>query len=214
MINKIIKDLILLGVLLALLLFMNLPYVNLFICLFIILLYTFLGKGIKVGLGLGRPTKPIKTVLVAFALALLTVVLSYFLFLPIVENLTGSKLELGMFDQLKGNTSLLFLSLALGWVVGGFMEELIFRAFFIGHLLNFIPTQWLTVLKVGFSSILFGYLHTYQGLSGQFLTGFVGLILAIIYLANRKNIWLNIFTHGFINTISMLLLYFELFSSN
>lgn len=206
--KKAIKDLVVLLAILALLLFLDLPYINLVLSLGVILVYTWRGEGIKKELGLSWQPHFLKTILISIALASVIVCLSYLVVLPLAESLTGSKLQLGMFEQLKGNTNLLVISVALGWVVGGFIEELIFRAFLIGRVFNFIPTSWLMVLKVCISTVSFGYLHTYQGPSGQILTGFVGLDLAIIYLVNKKNIWLNIFTHGFVNTISMLLLYF------
>lgn len=207
---KIFKDLLVLGVILALLFLLGLPYIDLVISLVVILLYTYKGKGIKSELRLNWPDNPIKTIVTALGLALLTVGLSYFVFLPVIEMLTKSQLQLGMFGQLKGNTSLLLISISLGWIVGGFIEELIFRAFLIGRLFDFVSSKWLIFIKAAFSTILFGYLHTYQGPSGQILTGIVGLILATIFLVHKKNIWLNIFTHGFINTISMLFLWFDI----
>ncbi|WP_421986411.1 type II CAAX prenyl endopeptidase Rce1 family protein [Roseivirga sp.] len=57
-----------------------------------------------------------------------------------------------------------------------------------------------------FTSELFGYMHDYQGITGQVLTGYTGFSMGLVYLWKR-NIWLNIFIHGAIDTISMFLLY-------
>ncbi|MFY0591942.1 MAG: hypothetical protein JXQ92_04810 [Roseivirga sp.] len=49
-------------------------------------------------------------------------------------------------------------------------------------------------------------MHDYQGITGQVLTGYTGFSMGLVYLWKR-NIWLNIFIHGAIDTISMFLLY-------
>ncbi len=123
-------------------------------------------------------------------------------------------MELGVFAQLKGNTNLLVFSLASGWIVGGLLEETIFRSFFISRFINHLPDKIGMAVGIVLSSLLFGYLHAYQGPTGQILTGFTGLLLGTIYVFNKQNIWLCILTHGFIDTLSMTLLYFDLINLN
>ncbi len=207
---KVIYDLLIFGIILALLLFLGIPYLDLLIAFILILIYTYKKKGIKEELGFSKPESWIKTVMLSFLLGIGIVLLSYYVFLPQIQHLTGHPLELGMFEPLKHNTSLLISSLALGWIVGGLIEETIFRGFIISKFMDHLPAQTGAIIGIVFSSCLFGYLHTYQGPTGQILTGLVGFILAIIYVVNKRNIWLNIFTHGFVNTVSMLLLYFDL----
>ena len=202
MTKQVIKDLIAFALIIALLLIVDFP-LNAALALGVILILSFKGKGIKEELGLAWPANFPRTILMAIALASVILTLSYFVVLPITENLTGRKLQFGIFEQLRGNSSALLGSIAGGWIVGGIIEELIFRSYLIGCVLSSLENKWLTILKVSFSSALFGYMHHYQGPSGQILIAFVGLLLAIIFLVNKKNLWLNIFTHGFVNTISM-----------
>ena len=201
-------DLVMILLNVGILLLVSIPYLDLVIALIITLVYCHLIGGIKQELGFQKPDNLPKSILLSVGLGLGIVLCSYFVFLPIIESITGVKIGLGVFEQLKGNVSLLITSLLLAWVVGGFIEEIIFRSFFISRISFIVPKQVGIVLAVILPSILFGYLHSYQGPSGQVLTGVVGLSLAIIFLVNKKNIWLNILTHGFTNTFSMLFLYF------
>ncbi|MEP1094159.1 MAG: CPBP family intramembrane glutamic endopeptidase [Cyclobacteriaceae bacterium] len=208
--RKITYDLLMLLAVILLLVLLKVPYLNLLLAASLILIYSNKKSSIQNELGFKIPAIFLKTVLTSIGLAISIVFLSYFVFLPIIENLTNVPLELGVFEQLQGNLSLLLPSLAIGWIVGGFLEEVIFRAFMITRFSNLFPNHAGIAASVILPSILFGFLHTYQGPSGQFLTGVVGLMLAVIYIVNKRNIWLNILTHGFVNTVSMTLLYFDL----
>ena len=71
---------------------------------------------------------------------------------------------------------LLFMFLS---VTAGLAEELVFRGFLIELLGGWCGNLWVAVVL---SSILFGLLHGYQGLSGVLRTGFLGLGLAALYV--------------------------------
>jgi membrane protease YdiL (CAAX protease family) len=91
-----------------------------------------------------------------------------------------------------------------------FFEEIIFRGFLINSISSLIPQKKGLLIAIIISSIIFGYLHSYQGVSGQILTGITGLFLCILYVKTNKNLWLCILTHGCINTISLTVLYYNL----
>jgi membrane protease YdiL (CAAX protease family) len=58
-----------------------------------------------------------------------------------------------------------------------------------------------------FSSTLFGLAHWYQGPSGVLSTAVVGVFMGIIFIWAGFNLWVVIFTHAFIDTISLVLVY-------
>jgi membrane protease YdiL (CAAX protease family) len=39
-----------------------------------------------------------------------------------------------------------------------------------------------------------------------------GLVLGLLYLHARRNLWLPILTHGIIDTVGILLIFFKLYS--
>jgi hypothetical protein len=57
------------------------------------------------------------------------------------------------------------------------------------------------------SSLVFGAAHGYQGLAGATGAAEIGLLLGVMYLLNKRNLWMNIVCHGCIDSISLLWLY-------
>jgi len=202
-------DLLALLMVLVVLLFLKIPFLNLILALMAVLIYASKKGGIKNGLGFARPKNWMKVILLAVFLSTTIFLISYFVILPIIERFTDTKLDIGIFENIRENQLMLVSSLGLGWIVGGFVEEIVFRSFIIRSSTKIFSPKTGAILGILISASLFGYLHTYQGITGQILTGFVGLMLAIIFVLNRQQIWLNVLTHGFTNTISMFMLYFE-----
>tara|TARA_R110001599_G_scaffold203055_1_gene399999 strand:- start:25128 stop:25763 length:636 start_codon:yes stop_codon:yes gene_type:complete len=203
-----LQDLLFSILILCVLLFLTVPYLPIILSTGLILTYCAFKKGVRIELGFIPPARKFRTVGIALLTACLLVTLSFFILRPAFELITGVPLNLGSFSQLQNNPRLLIISITIGWLVGGFMEEIIFRGFFLTHIMEIIPGRSGAITGIIISAFIFGYLHDYQGITGQLLTGTSGLILAAIYVANQRKIWLNILIHGFVNTISMLLLYF------
>lgn len=57
-------------------------------------------------------------------------------------------------------------------------------------------------------SVLFGYGHYCKGPSGIVDSGVAGLILGAAYLLSRRNLWVPVLAHGFIDTFGVILLFF------
>lgn len=210
--RSIIYDSILFLLVILILFFVNTPYLNVVIPFFLIIIYAHTSQGLKISLGFSKPKSFLKLIGFALGLALFMHLLSYYMLLPFIEKLTGIPLSIGVFAQVKNNTTILVTSLIIGWVVGGLFEETIFRGFIISVFMEHINPKVGAVLGAILSSILFGYLHSYQGITGQILLVINGLFIAAIYIISKRNLWLCVLTHGFINTISMLNLYFGLIS--
>lgn len=62
---------------------------------------------------------------------------------------------------------------------------------------------------VALSSLIFGVMHFYQGAAGMAITGIVGFMLAVAYLAAGRNLWVVIGAHGLIDTVSFVSVYFS-----
>jgi hypothetical protein len=162
-----------------------------------------------VSLGFERAKSWGKTFLLGALLALLAQVFVTLAVLPLLRA-TGIPLpDFSNFAGVEGNLSALLLFLFIGWVPAGFGEEIIWRGFFMTRLARLLGngrTAWGASL-LG-TSVIFGLLHAYQGIGGMLLTGSAGLILGAIYLWSGRNLWLAIFTHGMMNTLSFTALYF------
>lgn len=210
MTKKIYINIIAIGIVLATIFLIDVSYVNLLIAFLIIIALVFSNFNNSFKGLFKNNTSHLKLILLAFGYTTIILLLSQFIIKPFITYYTKIPFDYSAFDPIRGNFRVFTIMLFLGWFVGGLLEETIFRAFFIRVTENIFSEKIGTIIGVLISSTIFGYLHDYQGVSGQLFTGCIGFLLAIIYLLNKKNIWLNIYIHGLMNTVSFLVIYFEL----
>jgi membrane protease YdiL (CAAX protease family) len=113
------------------------------------------------------------------------------------------------FQPIKGNVSLLLLYVLISWLLAAFGEEICFRGYLMNRLAQLFgerQTSW--ILSLLLSSILFGWGHTEQGITGWIQEGLSGLYLGILFLASGKNLTIPIISHGVSNTLAFILIYY------
>lgn len=208
-IKKVYVNAIALTMVLSTILFINISYINLLIAFLIILLFVLTKQNISFRDIFLTKISHLKLITLALAYAFGIAIVVQLAIKPLIIWFTNIPFNFSAFDSVRGNLKALATTLFLGWFVGGLLEETIFRGFLLKSFEGLISKRIGLVIGVLFSSILFGFLHDYQGISGQILTGTIGFILAIIYLLNNKNLWLNVYIHGILNTISFLCIYYE-----
>lgn len=146
-----------------------------------------------VDIGLGRPKLILFTLIGGLFLAALV-----FAFVVVLEQLGFGADRLGdMGSELRGNPALLLERMALSILIVGFVEELIFRGFLLTRLLHLFGSGELGILLALVAQAgLFGLAHAYQGEFGMILTGVLGLVFGVVFLATNRNLWLVIIGHG------------------
>ena len=184
-----------LAIVVGLLFLVRIPYVNLLLA-FLVVMVVALSKYDKDLSRLFFNDKSILDILLkSFLYASSLVLLSYYVLIPVIESLTNEQVNYEVFEPIKGNFNILITYLGIGWLIGGVLEEFIFRGYLLQTIENILPKKIGLLVGVLLSSIIFGWLHDYQGISGQLLTGIAGALLGLIYLFNNKNGWLTILTH-------------------
>jgi len=118
--------------------------------------------------------------------------------------------DVSAFDAVRGSFANFLILLAIGWIVGGFLEEFSFRGFVVGRVRWLLGSgtaaTWVAVLV---AAIPFGLAHAYQGVTGMITTGLTGFLLGTVFVLHRFNLWYAIFTHGFTNTVGILAIYLD-----
>ena len=167
------------------------------------------GKDLFGSLGFQRARLNIKNILLIAPLVSVGLfLLYYFVLVPVAGNLTGQALDFSDFKGLVGNPSALLFLLAFAWISAAFGEEILWRGYFMRQFARLFGTGKLSiVLNILIFSVLFGYFHAYQGLTGQIVTGMMGMLLAIIFYIRKYDLWFNIAVHGFFDTIALIVLY-------
>ena len=112
------------------------------------------------------------------------------------------------YNYLQGNLPMLILSLAGVYVVSSFGEEVIYRGFLINRIAELgAGGKWAWRWAVLTSAVVFGLIHFSWGPIGMVETGFMGLALGMSYLLLKRNLWITILAHAYMDTILMLQMY-------
>ena len=150
-----------------------------------------------------------------FALAPL-VALGLFIFyvfalVPGITALTGVPIDYSSFEELRGNLPACLIALVVVWATAGFGEEIIFRGYFMRQFVKFFGESKVSMaLNIVLLACLFGFMHGYQGITGQLVAGSVGALLAFIFYLRKYDLWFVIAVHGFFDTIALVCIYFGL----
>jgi len=190
------------------------PSIGVLISFILVLLYLCLSAARRErwnSIGFHHPGNWLKAIGTAFILAFILEMGFEILLNGLIERVTGTAIDLSNFDSMRGNFINYLIWLLIGWGIGGFLEEMLFRGFLITRISRFLGNSnlgdWAGIVS---TSVIFGLSHLYQGPSGMISTGLIAVFLGIIFIRNKMNIWVNVFTHGFINLIGLTVIYFDL----
>jgi uncharacterized protein len=120
----------------------------------------------------------------------------------------GFRRDLKAFAAFKGNLEFTLYQLG-GVIIGaGFGEEFLFRGFLFQRMaMLFGGSKPAWGIACVAQAALFGLLHAYQGPLGMLLTGFIGLINGLVFLAAGRNLWVTIITHTLYDTARIIAFY-------
>jgi len=127
---------------------------------------------------------------------------------PLLTRLLRKPPDLSSFSAVRGDLKFALAMIALIWILAAFGEEMVYR----GYLMNRVAdlgrgtrSAWIVSLFV--ISVLFGFSHYQQGLTGVIEEGSDGLILGLMYLAYGRNLAIPIVAHGVCDTVDIALLF-------
>ncbi len=195
----------------CLLLIVYVPQWGLIISFFSVLIYLLIGKDRKFkfnSIGFKKPQSWITTILISLGLGIVIELSFQILINPLFDKLTGSMIDLSNFDSVQGNFLVYLAMLAIGFIVGGLFEEILFRGYLMTRIAQFFKRKVVGfTIAITRTSAIFGLSHMYQGWSGVLNTGITAVIFGLIFLKFNKNLWYAIFTHGFVNFVGFTVLY-------
>ena len=130
----------------------------------------------------------------------------------LMANIVGmpEQADMSKYDYLHGNLMLTILALGSVYLVSSFAEEVIYRGFLItritvlGESRKLVPS-----FAVVFSSLIFGLVHSDWGIAGMVQASCMGLALGTSYLVVKRNLWVTILAHAYMDTILILQMYFS-----
>jgi|KBSSwiStaDraftv2_1062776.scaffolds.fasta_scaffold22157_6 membrane protease YdiL (CAAX protease family) len=159
--------------------------------------------------GLRAPVSWPRTIAVGVAVGIGWQVLGTYVVEPVIARLTsGARPDVSQFRTLIGNETQLVFWLTITWTLAAVVEELAYRGWILSRCAEvgrFSKNAWLGGVFV--SSLLFGIVHAYQGLSGMVATGLTGVVFGGTYLATGRNLWAAMIAHGVLDTVGFLMMY-------
>jgi uncharacterized protein len=112
-------------------------------------------------------------------------------------------------ESIPGNLGSALLTLLVVWSFAAFGEEISYRGYLLNRSADVLggstAASWAAAI---FVAVLFGVGHWYKGPAGVIDSGFAGLVLGGAYVLSRRNLWVPILAHGFIDTFGVVALYF------
>ena len=88
--------------------------------------------------------------------------------------------------------------------------EILFRGYLMRQFTKFFGSSSISlILNIILLAVIFGWIHSYQGLSGQIVTGIIGAMLAAVFHLRKSDLWFNVAVHGFFDTIALALIYYS-----
>ena len=127
---------------------------------------------------------------------------------PLLVHLLHQQPDLSVLAAVHGNLKLLAIMIVLAWTLAAVGEEVVYRGYLMTRVAElFRPGATATTIGLVTMSIVFGFAHAYQGVTGIVDEGFMGLLLGLMYLAGGRNLLIPIIAHGVQDTIDVVLLY-------
>ena len=134
--------------------------------------------------------------------------LELFVTQPILVRLTHHWPDLSDFQGLRWNFKLLPLALLLTWTLAAFGEELVYRGYLMNRMADlFGRTRAAWIVSLVTISVVFGFAHLYQGVTGVIENAIDGLLLGLIYLRCDRRLSVPIVAHGITDTVDFLLIF-------
>jgi hypothetical protein len=158
-------------------------------------------------LGLTIPVSWFTTI--GFAVAWLALMLAYS---PLADRLATRWVNkpptLEAFRALQQSKSKLLIGIVVAWVLGGFLEELIFRGIILQSLAALVSAWFVAPMATGIAVCAAaagaGLIHLYQGLRAVVIVTQLSVLFGLLFVVSGHNLWAVILCHGLYDTIAFV----------
>lgn len=128
----------------------------------------------------------------------------------VMANIVGvpEAADMSKYDYLRGNLGMTLVALGSVYVVSSFAEEVIYRGFLITRLMEWWGDRRLSLgFPIVLSSLVFGLVHSDWGVAGMVQATCMGVALGISYVVVKRNLWVTILAHAYMDTLLILQMY-------
>ncbi|MFI2744088.1 lysostaphin resistance A-like protein [Zhouia sp. PK063] len=191
--------------------YMPLPFYSYAIVCFLVVYLKLRAEGKKIkDLGLSRKDVNGKALLIGLLSAGVWVAFMRWVYMPTIRLMVEVPAYTEYNFIQEHFTTFLWITVA-AWIVGGFYEEIIFRGYIQNTLERWFDSRYAFWWAAVITSVLFGLYHIQQGWFGVVAGILGGLYWTWIYKLSGKRLWYTIFSHAIFDTITLTLIYLDVF---
>ena len=158
-------------------------------------------------LGLGFPNSWFLT----FGLAVVWFGLM-FAYSPLADRLASRWIRkpptLGAFRGIQQSKSRLIAGIVVAWLLGGFLEELIFRGIVLKSVESWLAAWLIQPIAIIFAICVAafgaGLFHFYQGPRAMLIITQLSILFGILFVVSGYNLWAVMICHGLYDTVAFI----------
>ncbi len=158
-------------------------------------------------LGLSTSVSWLSTI--GFAVAWLALMLAYS---PLADRVATRWVDkpptLDAFRALQQSRSKLLIGIVVAWVLGGFLEELVFRRIILQSIEALLSAWFVAPIATGIAvcaaALGAGLVHSYQGLRAAIIITQLSVLFGLLFVVSGHNLWAVILRHGLYDTIAFV----------
>lgn len=164
--------------------------------------------------GLSRPASWPRTILLGVIVAIASQAVTLGVMTFVINPLIGADPpDVSRFSAVEGNLKVLLTMIPTVWLTSAFPEEVIWRGFLMTRVAKlFGGSRGAWGMALVLTSVHFGLVHFYQGVSGILATGLIGFLYGLTFLLLGRNLWLVIVAHAASHVLGFTAMYFGLVS--
>ena len=157
--------------------------------------------------GLGIPNSWFQTI--GLAIAGLGLMLAYS---PLADRVASHWFHkpptLGAFRTIQQSKGHLIIGILVAWLLGGVLEELIFRGLVLRSVEGVLAAQLLpsiaTVVAIGVAAFGATLFHVYQGSRAMLIIAQLSILFGVLFVVSGYNLWTVMVCHGLYDTIAFV----------
>jgi uncharacterized protein len=116
--------------------------------------------------------------------------------------------DLRAFRAIQRSKWSLVAGIVVAWILGGFLEELVFRGIVLQAVRGF-ASQWFrtpvsTAIGVCLAALGAGIIHLYQGRRAAIIIAQLSILFGVLFVVSGYNLWTVILCHGLYDTIAFV----------
>jgi hypothetical protein len=126
----------------------------------------------------------------------------------IATALVAAPPNLGAFKAIQQSRTKLLIGIAVAWLLGGLLEELVFRGLVLRAVeagaMAWLPAPAATGVAIGAAALGARVIHLYQGPRAALIILQLSMLFGLLFVLSGYNLWSVVVCHGLYDTVAFI----------